>query len=207
MIFQESCFSPSRFLICIVLVLWSVGFASGQKEQRVVLIDGPSAQVRMLTEIPEATEPCAPAECEWWNRIRKANSDLNLAYKRRDEKSKWAAKERFFLLLHERREKAYRVPVKDRPPQSLITAQPRYPMVAQKNRIEGKVKLSVVIGDDGLVTDIQVIDGLGWGLTESAIQSTRQELFLPAVKDGAFVAHKAPIEVGFGLGCAGCRTQ
>lgn len=207
MIFQESCFSPSRFLIGTVLVLGSVAIASGQKEKRVVLIDGSSAQVRMLTEIPEATEPCAPVECEWWNQIRKANSDLNLAYKKGDEKSKRAAKERFFLLLLERREKAYRVPVKDRPPQKLITAFARYPLVAQKNRIQGKVKLLIEIGDDGLVADIQVMSGPGWGLNESAIQSTRQELFLPAIKDGAFVAHKAAIEVGFGLGCAGCSSK
>lgn len=206
MVFHEFCFSPSRFLIGAVIVLGSVAIASGQKEQRVVRMDGQSAEVRTLTEIPEATEPCTPAECEWWTQIRKANSDLNLAYKKGDEKSKWAAKERFFLLLLERREKAYRVPVKDRPPQKLITAWPRYPLVAQKNRIQGKVKLLIEIGDDGLVVDIQVINGLGWGLNESAIQSTRQELFLPAIKDGAFVAHKAPVEVGFGLGCAGCRT-
>lgn len=207
MIFQEYRFSPSWFLMSTMLVLLTVGIASGQKERRVVLMNGPSAEVRMLTEIPKATESCAPAECEWWNQIRKANSDLILAYKKGDEKSKWAAKERFFLLLHERREKGYRVPVKDRPPQKLITAFARYPMVAQKNRIQGKVKLLIEIGVDGLAGDIQVISGPGWGLNESAIQSTRQELFLPAIKDGDFVAHKAPVEVGFGLGCAGCSSR
>lgn len=203
MILQKLCFSSSRFLIAAMLVLGSVDIAAGQKERKVTLIDGQRAEVRTLTEIPEATEPCAPAECEWWNQIRKANSDLNLAYKKRDEKSKFAAKERFSLLLHERREKAYRIPVKDRPPQKLITAWPRYPYVAQKNRIQGKVHLLIDIGNDGLVGDIQVINGPGWGLNESAIQSTRQELFLPAIKDGDFVAYKAPVEVGFG--CVGCR--
>ena len=127
-----------------VLVLGSVAIASGQKEQTVVLIDRQRAEVRTLTEIPEATEPCTPAECEWWNQIRKANSDFILAFKKRDEKFKWAAIARFVLLLHERREKAYRVPVKDRPPQKLITAFARHPYIAKKNKIQGKVKLMVV---------------------------------------------------------------
>lgn len=197
MIVQKFCFLYRRFLIGMVVVFTSFSNVSGQKEQRVTLIDGQTAEVRMLTEIPEATEPCVPAECEWWNQIRKANSDLNQAYKRRDEKSKLAAIERFFLLLQEGREKVYRVPVKDRPPQPLLTARPHYPYVARKNKIKGTVRMSVEIGDFGLVTDIQIIEGPGWGLNESAIESTRQAFFLPAIKDGGFVAYKMPVEICF----------
>lgn len=197
MILQEFYLLSKRLLIGTGLVLASVAIASGQKEQKVTIIDGLRAEVRLLTEIPEATEPCAPAVCEWWNQIRKANSDLNRAYKKRDQKSKQAAIERFFRLLIEGREKAFQVPVGDRPPQSLLTAWPEYPYVAKKNKIQGKVKMSVEIGDYGLVTDIQVIDGPGWGLNESAVNSTRQAVFLPAIKDGSFVAYKMPVEVCF----------
>lgn len=202
---RKSCFLYRRFLMGTALVFTSLSIASGQKEQRVTIIDGQTAEVRMLTEIPEATEPCAPAECKWWNQIRKANSDLNLAYKKRDEKSKRAAIERFFLLLNEGRDKSYKVPVKDRPPQTLLTARPAYPYVAKKNKVKGTVKMSVEIGDHGLVTDLQVIEGPGWGLNESAIESTRQALFLPAIKDGGFVAYKMPVEVCFN--CVSGRGQ
>lgn len=196
MIVQKFGFLYRRFLIGVV-VFTSFSIASAQKEQRVTIIDGQTAEVRILTEIPEATEPCAPAECEWWNQIRKANSDLNQAYKRRDEKSKRAAIERFFLLLNEARDKSYKVPVRDRPPQPLLTARPAYPYVAKKNKVKGTVKMSVEIGDYGLVTDIKVTEGPGWGLNESAIESTRQAFFLPAIKDGGFVAYKMPVEVCF----------
>lgn len=52
--------------------------------------------------------------------------------------------------------------------------------------------------------DIQVIGGLGWGLNESARQSMRQAVFLPAIKDGDFVAvGLQKIEFEFKLGCSG----
>ncbi len=198
----------SWFWLVTMLLIGSVAVASGQKVKNVTVINGQSAEVRPLTVIPEATEPCSPAECEWWNRIRKTNSDLNLAFRKRDEKAKLAAKERFFLLILERREKAYRIPLKDRPPQTLLAASPQYSRLAQKNRIQGKVKLSVLVGDDGIVADVHVKSGPGWGLNESAVQSARQAYFLPAIKDGGFVAHWLEnVEVTFALGCVGCRPM
>lgn len=204
--FKKLYVSSSRFILGALFVLASAVGALGQKEKKVLIQDGSTIQIRILTEIPEATEQCTPAECEWWNQIRKANADLNLGYKNQNNKSVLKARERFFLLVSEGHEKSYRVPLKDRPPQKLVVARTNYPHLAKKNRIQGDVELAIEIGDYGTVENIQVIKGLGWGLTESAIQAARQELFLPAIKDGAFVNHRTQVKFGFQLGCAGCSS-
>jgi TonB family protein len=191
------CRSSGWFLFCLVAVFASAISASGQKEKRVVVIHDSTVEIRTYTAIPEATEPCAPAVCDWWNQIRKANAYLNLGYQKRNEKSVLEARTRYFVLLYEGQQKGYRVPLKDRPSQSLVIGSPAYPYMAKKNRIKGEVVLSIEISNDGTVGDAQVTKGLGWGLDESVIQAARQNLFLPAVRDGAFVTDWQKGEIKF----------
>lgn len=177
---------------------------SSKKEKRIVSHDGSTVEMRTYTAIPEATETCAPAVCDWWKQIRQANADLNLGYQKRNEKSILAARDRYFVLLSEGQQKGYRVPLKDRPPHALVPGFAAYPHIAQKNRIKGEVVVSIEISNDGTVGDPRVTNGLGWGLDQSAIQAARQAVFLPAIKDGAFVAQQATVKFKFTQGCAGC---
>lgn len=180
---------------------------SSKKQKTTVSIVGSTAVVRTYVIIPEATELCAPAVCDWWNQVRTANAEFNLGYLKRNTKSILEARNRYYVLLYEGQQKGYQVPLKDRPPQSLLLGTPAYPYLAQKNRINGEVVLLVEISNDGTVGDAQVIKGLGWGLDQSAIQAARQALFLPAVKDGAFVAEQSTMKFKFAQGCAGCSSK
>ncbi len=199
------------FLFCLVAISASALSVSAQatpkssdKEMRIVSREGSTVEIRTYTAIPEATEPCAPAVCDWWNQIRRANADLNLGYQKRNEKSIVAAINRYFVLLYEGQQKSYRVPLKDRSPQTLVLGMPAYPYIAKKNRINGEVVLSIEISNDGTVGNPQVTKGLGWGLDESAIQAARKAVFLPAIKDGSFVAEQSTVKFKFVQGCAGC---
>jgi TonB family protein len=52
------------------------------------------------------------------------------------------------------------------------------------NAVRGQVVLSAVLCRSGQVTDIQVIEGLPFGVTERAVVAARQTKFTPAEKDG-----------------------
>jgi TonB family protein len=202
------CRPSGWFLFCLVAVFATAMSVSAQdsskKEKRIVSHDGSTVEMRTYTAIPEATEACAPAVCDWWNQIRRANADLNLGYQKKKQKSVLEARDRYFVLLYEGQQKGYRVPLKDRPPQSLVLGLPAYPYLAKKNRIKGEVVVSIEISNDGTVGDPRVTNGLGWGLDQSAIQAARQAVFLPAIKDGAFVAQQSTVKFKFTQGCAGC---
>jgi TonB family protein len=165
--------------------------ASGQKE-RVVRHNGSTVEIREFTPVPEATEPCTPEESEWWKQLRKAGNDL---YKKDERKTR----ERFYLLLYEGQQKGYRVPLKDRPYQPFLVGKTVYPAMARKNKVEGNVVLSVEFKADGSVGDVRLIEGLGMGLDEISIQAARQAVFLPAIKDGAFVTSRKEVKYGFDL--------
>lgn len=146
---------------------------------------------RGFEDIPEATEPCTPEECEWWQRIRKASHNL---IKESNEKTKT----RFFLLMYEGQQKAYRIPLKDRPHQLLAFArEPTRPEIAQKRHIGGTVELSVEYRADGAVGDVQIVKGLGFGIDENVIEATRQHVFLPAVRNRSFVAEWSNAKIEF----------
>ena len=52
------------------------------------------------------------------------------------------------------------------------------------NAVRGQVVLSAVLCRTGRVTDIQVIEGLPFGVTERAVEAVGQARFSPAEKDG-----------------------
>ena len=59
---------------------------------------------------------------------------------------------------------------------------------ALAHAVRGEVVLSAVLCRSGRVTDIQVIEGLPFGVTERAVEAARQARFAPAEKDGQAVA-------------------
>ncbi|GEM_PF-5370304 len=82
---------------------------------------------------------------------------------------------------------------------AVITYQPRpeYTEEAKKNVESGIVKISAVLYYTGVVTDITVIKGLKYGLTERAIEATQGIKFIPAQKDGRNVSQHAHFEYNF----------
>jgi TonB family protein len=73
-------------------------------------------------------------------------------------------------------------------PTILYSEKARYTEEARQNKAQGEVILKVVYQRDGRIGQIEVEQGLPDGLTESAIEATRNIRFIPAMKNGAHVS-------------------
>lgn len=76
---------------------------------------------------------------------------------------------------------------------------PQYTAQAQNKGIEGIVSLRAVFAANGQVTDVQVLKGLPYGLTEEAIAAAKRIRFIPAMKDGHAVSMYVQIDYTFEL--------
>jgi TonB family protein len=75
-----------------------------------------------------------------------------------------------------------------------------YTPEARSNRIQGRVLLLLTVTEQGTTEQIGVIDGLGGGLTEQALEAVQSWHFKPAIgKDGKPFATRMPVEVTFRL--------
>jgi TonB family protein len=73
-----------------------------------------------------------------------------------------------------------------------------YSPEAERNRVQGTVELTVIVREDGTVTDIAVRKGLPGGLTAEAIDAVRKWRLKPATgPDGKPAAVREIIEVTF----------
>jgi protein TonB len=78
----------------------------------------------------------------------------------------------------------------------VVTKKPRvlhqekvdYPLEAETARIEGAVKLSVVVNSQGQVVEVKVLEGPGYGLNEAAAHALKKFRFSAAEKDGEKVS-------------------
>ena len=76
---------------------------------------------------------------------------------------------------------------------------PDYPDAAKGRGITGVVVLKCVFAANGKVTNIRVVQGLPYGLTERAIEAAKKIKFIPATKDGKFVSMWMQLEYNFNL--------
>jgi TonB family protein len=82
-----------------------------------------------------------------------------------------------------------------------ITArpEPQFTEAARYNNIEGTVVVRAVLSSTGQVTNIRVVSGLPYGLSDKAIMAAQQLKFIPAMKDGQAVSQYVQIEYNFNL--------
>jgi TonB family protein len=76
---------------------------------------------------------------------------------------------------------------------------PEYPQTAKKMHMQGTVHLHAVIGKDGRVKDIRVIDG-DFDLAQAAVRAVRQWRYAPTLLNGQPVEVDTTISVVFSLG-------
>ncbi|HEX8423227.1 MAG TPA: energy transducer TonB [Pyrinomonadaceae bacterium] len=78
---------------------------------------------------------------------------------------------------------------------------PGYPPDARGYGVRGTVKLRIILGSDGRVSDkIDVLEGLPHGVTEEAIKAARRIKFEPArLKDGSPVSQYVTVFYHFNL--------
>jgi len=84
-------------------------------------------------------------------------------------------------------------------PRLLSKVEPAYSEEARMAKIAGVAKLKVVIDVDGLAKDMQVVQSLGYGLDEKAVQAVTKWTFKPGAIGEVPVPVEAMIEINFKL--------
>ncbi|HEY0723362.1 MAG TPA: energy transducer TonB [Pyrinomonadaceae bacterium] len=77
--------------------------------------------------------------------------------------------------------------------------EPKYTFEALKQHVVGGVRLTAVFTAKGEVRNVEVVNGLPAGLTDSAIAVAREIKFTPAMKDGRPVSLRMQLEYRFEL--------
>ncbi len=77
----------------------------------------------------------------------------------------------------------------DARPVLLNRPQPLYTEEARKNKVQGTVRVRILVGGDGRVKRASIITGLPDGLNEMALQAAHRMQFKPAMKDGQPIAY------------------
>lgn len=112
-------FSTTKLTVSAVLTLLVASMLSPSdnivgQEKITTSYRGSTVVISSYNEIPEATEECSQEEKQWWDSFRKAGNDLQ---KKMDQKTKI----KLGVLFAEGLAKGYRIPLKDRPPQVLLS--------------------------------------------------------------------------------------
>jgi TonB family protein len=85
-------------------------------------------------------------------------------------------------------------------PRCIACPIPAYSDRARAGKIQGTIVLSVLVSENGRADTIAIVKGLGFGLTQKAIETVSEWRFKPATsKEGEPVPVIAPIEVTFRL--------
>ncbi|MGH9957539.1 MAG: energy transducer TonB [Pyrinomonadaceae bacterium] len=92
---------------------------------------------------------------------------------------------------------AYKSSEVSRPATFTSRPQPILSEEALANSVRGLVVLRGVLCRSGRVSDIEVIEGLPFGVTERAIEAARRTEFIPAMKDGRTVSQAITYEFRF----------
>ena len=92
-----------------------------------------------------------------------------------------------------------RVDLETQGPTLIRKIDPEYTAAARRVKLEGVVVVYVEIGIDGRVHNARIIQRLGLGLDQKAIEALLKWRFSPGVKNGAPVVTPATIEVNFRL--------
>jgi protein TonB len=70
-------------------------------------------------------------------------------------------------------------------PKPIAIPQPVYADAARAAGITGKVRVELTVDESGAVVAVKVIEGLGYGLDEAALDAARNARFEPATRCGA----------------------
>src|ERR1700734_855835 len=85
------------------------------------------------------------------------------------------------------------------PPRPIYSPDPEFSEEARKAKYQGTCTLMIVVATDGHPINIRVVNSLGMGLDEKAIETVRTWRFEPGQKDGHPVNVEMAVEVDFHL--------
>jgi len=84
-------------------------------------------------------------------------------------------------------------------PVPLYTPAANYTEWARSEKIQGNVKLMIIVGEDGRVIDAKVTQPLGYGLDESAVKTVMTWKLKPGTFNGKPVKVSVPVIIEFHL--------
>jgi TonB family protein len=84
-------------------------------------------------------------------------------------------------------------------PEPVFAPDPKYSKEGRRRKIEGTVNLNLVVGTDGMASQIKVAKPLGHGLDEEAVKCVEKWRFKPATFDGKPVAVQVSVQLDFHL--------
>jgi protein TonB len=85
------------------------------------------------------------------------------------------------------------------PPRILREVKPDYTDDARRRGLEGEVVLEIVVRSDGRVGNIRIVQGVGGGLDQRAVDAVRQWKFAPGERQGTPVDVLVEVAVEFRL--------
>jgi protein TonB len=85
------------------------------------------------------------------------------------------------------------------PPTVLREIKPQYTEAARQRGIQGDVLLEIVVRRDGSVGDVRIVQGLGYGLDQRAVEAVRQWRFQAAARHGVPVDVLVEVAMEFRL--------
>ena len=84
-------------------------------------------------------------------------------------------------------------------PQAIFKVEPEYSVQARQARHGGTVVLNLVVQRDGTVRNVRVVQSLGMGLDEKAVEAVQKWRFRPGMKNGKPVDVASTIEFTFSM--------
>jgi protein TonB len=84
-------------------------------------------------------------------------------------------------------------------PKPIKVVQPAYTEKAREAQVEGRVRVELVVDENGKVASAKVLAGLGHGLDEAALAAARSSTFAAATKCGKAVSSTFVIGMRFNL--------
>ena len=82
-------------------------------------------------------------------------------------------------------------------PRLIAPAEPQYTPEALQARLQGTVRISLIVGEDGIPRNLKVVSGLGMGLDEKALEAAARYRFQAGLRNGEPAAVPAQVEVRF----------
>jgi TonB family protein len=84
-------------------------------------------------------------------------------------------------------------------PKPLFQPEPEFSKEAREAKYQGTCVLALVVGTDGVPSNIRIVKSLGKGLDDKAVEAVQKWRFTPGMKDGKPVPVALQIEVDFRL--------
>lgn len=75
----------------------------------------------------------------------------------------------------------------------------KYPELAIKSGVQGKVYVLAFINEDGKVEDVKIVKGIGAGCDEATIEAVKKSKFVPGKSAGKNVKVKMSLQIQFKL--------